>query len=93
MRGAVGVVLHEIAGTHAQELNTWLGTMHEWPEEWRRTFDLSDFKLLLTPELSMELVAEMHELIEGYRGVVDDEDTPEAEQVRVHTHLFPVKTD
>ncbi|MFF3830300.1 ArsR/SmtB family transcription factor [Streptomyces sp. NPDC002458] len=92
VRGAVGVVLHEIAGTHAQELNTWLGTMHEWPEEWRRTFDLSDFKLRLTPELSMELAEKMQDLVNSYRGRVPD-DAEDSAIIRTHVHMFPRPTD
>jgi len=92
VRGAVGVVLHEVATTHAQELNTWLGTMHEWPEEWRRAFDLSDFKLRLTPELSMELAEKMQELVNSYRGRVP-EGTEGSAVVRTHMHLFPRPTD
>ena len=92
VRGAVGVVLHEVATTHAQELNTWLGTMHEWPEEWRRAFDLSDFKLRLTPELSMELAEKMQELVNSYRGRVP-EGTEGSAVVRTHLHVFPRPTD
>jgi hypothetical protein len=32
-------------------------------------------------------------LIDGYRDLVPDKDTPEAEQVRIHTHLFPINKD
>ncbi|MGY4919921.1 hypothetical protein ACWD9K_32815 [Streptomyces sp. 900116325] len=55
VRGAMGLVPHEIAGSHTQELNTWLGTMHEWPDEWLRGSDLNNFKIRLIPELSLEL--------------------------------------
>ncbi|MFI2783161.1 ArsR/SmtB family transcription factor [Streptomyces sp. ALB3] len=92
VRGAIGVVLHEVATTHAQELNTWLGTMHEWPEEWRRAFDLSDFKLRLTPELSLELAEKMQELVHSYRDRVP-EGTEGSAVVRTHLHVFPRPTD
>ncbi|MEE1811592.1 winged helix-turn-helix domain-containing protein [Streptomyces sp. BE133] len=88
VRGAVGVVLHEIATTHAQELNTWLGTMHEWPEEWRRGWDVSDFKVRLTPDLSSELIGKIHDLIESYRGRVP-EGAEGSANVRSHVHFFP----
>ncbi|MFD4947890.1 helix-turn-helix domain-containing protein [Streptomyces sp. NPDC058409] len=88
VRGAIGVVLHEIATTHAQELNTWLGTMHEWPEEWRRGWDVSDFKVRLTPDLSSELIGKIHDLIESYRDRVP-EDTEGSATVRSHVHFFP----
>lgn len=92
VRGAVGVVLHEVATTHAQELNTWLGTMREWPEEWRKAFDLSDFKLRLTPELSVELTEKIQELVNSYRDRVP-EGTEGSAVVRTHLHMFPRPTD
>lgn len=92
VRGAMGVVLHEIATLHAQELNTWLGTMHEWSREWYEGSDLSDFKVRLTPELSRELADEVHELINSYRGRVP-EDTEGSAVVRTHLHIFPRPTD
>ncbi|MEU5169004.1 ArsR/SmtB family transcription factor [Streptomyces mutomycini] len=92
VRGAIGVVLHELATTHAQELNTWLGTMHEWPEEWLRSWDASDFKVRLTPELSLELAEKIHDLVNSYRGRVPD-DTEGSAVVRTHLHMFPRPTD
>jgi DNA-binding transcriptional ArsR family regulator len=88
VRGAVGVVLHEIATTHSQELNTWIGTMREWPEEWRQGWDISDFQVRLTPDLAEELIGRVHELIESYRGLVP-EDAEGSANVRSHVHLFP----
>ncbi|MFJ1543485.1 helix-turn-helix domain-containing protein [Streptomyces sp. NPDC088246] len=88
VRGAVGVVLHEIATAHAQELNTWLGTMHEWPEEWSHGWDISDFKVRLTPDLTVELSRKIHDLIESYQGRVP-EGTEGSAAVRSHVHLFP----
>ncbi|MFC9622219.1 helix-turn-helix domain-containing protein [Streptomyces sp. NPDC056930] len=89
VRGAVDVVLHEIATTHSQELNTWIGTMREWPEAWRQEgWDISDFQVRLTPDLSQELIEKIHELIESYRGRVP-EGTEGSANVRSHVHLFP----
>ncbi|MGW1155532.1 ArsR/SmtB family transcription factor [Streptomyces rubiginosohelvolus] len=88
VRGAIDVVLHETATTHAQELNTWLGTMDEWPEAWQESWDLSDFKIRLTPELALELSRKMHHLVESYRGTVP-EDTEGSAVVRTHLHTFP----
>ncbi|MFD3489003.1 helix-turn-helix domain-containing protein [Streptomyces sp. NPDC058690] len=92
VRGAMGVVLHEIAGSHTQELNTWLGTMHEWSEEWQHSWDVSDFKLRLTPELSLELAEKIHDLVESYRDRVP-EDAEGSAVVRTHLHVFPRPTD
>ncbi|MFE7110725.1 helix-turn-helix domain-containing protein [Streptomyces sp. NPDC057575] len=88
VRGAVDVVLHEIATAHSQELSTWIGTMREWPEEWRDGWDISDFQVRLTPDLAEELIGKIHELIEGYRGQVP-EGTEGSANVRSHVHLFP----
>lgn len=92
VRGAMGLVLHEVATAHAQELNTWLGTMHEWPREWYEGSDLSDFKVRLTPELSRELADKIHELVNSYHGRVP-EDTEGSAVVRTHLHVFPRPTD
>ncbi|NED15988.1 helix-turn-helix domain-containing protein [Streptomyces sp. SID9124] len=92
VRGAMGVVLHEVATIHAQELSTWLGTMHEWSREWYEGSSLSDFKIRLTPELSRELAEKVHELIDTYRGRVP-EGTEGSAVVRTHLHVFPRRTD
>ncbi|TYR56923.1 winged helix-turn-helix domain-containing protein [Streptomyces parvus] len=88
VRGAIDFVLHETATSHAEELNTWLGTLNDWPEEWQRSWDMSDFKIRLTPELALELSRKMHELVESYRGAVP-EDTEGSAVVRTHLHTFP----
>jgi DNA-binding transcriptional ArsR family regulator len=93
VRGAAALFMHEIATAHAQELSTFIGTAHDWAEQWYRASDLSDWTLRLTPELARELHTRMHELIESYRAQAPEEGAPEAEQVRVHTHLFPIRTD
>lgn len=92
VRGAADMHLHEIATTHARELSTWLGTHDDWPE-WTRATDMSDFTLRLTPELSRELIAKMHDLLNSYRALAPAEDDPDAAQVRFHTHSFPINKD
>ncbi|MFF5444425.1 ArsR/SmtB family transcription factor [Streptomyces sp. NPDC012888] len=86
VRGAAGFFLHEVATIHTQELNTFLGTSHEWSEEWRRSSDVSDFTLRLTPEDTRELVEKLHALIDGY---ADRPRTDRTETVRFHVHGFP----
>jgi DNA-binding transcriptional ArsR family regulator len=88
VRGAIDFVLHETATAHAQELNTWLGTMDDWPEEWQRSWDMSDFKIRLTPELALELARKVQELVESYRDTVP-EGTEGSAVVRTHLHTFP----
>ncbi|MFJ8711676.1 ArsR/SmtB family transcription factor [Streptomyces violaceus] len=93
VRGAADMYLHEIATTQTRELSTWLGNRDSWPEEWSRAWDMSSDTLRLTPELTRELVEKMHALIDTYRDHATAEDAPEAEQVRFHTHAFPIRTD
>ncbi|MEV6953913.1 helix-turn-helix domain-containing protein [Streptomyces sp. NPDC051183] len=85
-RGAADVLLQEIATIHAQETNAWLGDAVNWPKEWRRSTDMSDYTLRLSAEQSFELIHRMHELINSYRDLPPAEG---AETVRVHTHAFP----
>ncbi|MGW7054980.1 ArsR/SmtB family transcription factor [Streptomyces sp. NPDC054887] len=88
VRGAADLFLHEIANIHTQELGTWLGTAREWPAEWVKSADVSDFTLQLTPAQLRELNDKVHELIESYRGLADEGSA----QVRLHTHAFPRRT-
>ncbi|MFD9034606.1 ArsR/SmtB family transcription factor [Streptomyces sp. NPDC059567] len=88
VRGAVEVYLHEIATIHAQELNTWLGTRHDWDQAWTGSTDMSDFTLRLPPERLRELNARIHDLIDAYRDSADP-DAPGAARVRMHLHAFP----
>ncbi|EFL32463.1 transcription regulator ArsR [Streptomyces viridochromogenes DSM 40736] len=93
VRGAADLYLHEIATTQTRDLSTWLGNRGSWPEEWSRAWDMSSATLRLTPELTQELVEKMHALVESYRDRAASRDTPGAEQVRFHTHAFPIRTD
>ncbi|MFF8228665.1 ArsR/SmtB family transcription factor [Streptomyces caelestis] len=93
VRGAADLYLHEVATTQTRDLSTWLGSRDSWPDEWSRVWDMSSFTLRLTPELTRELVEKMHALVETYRDRATAEDTPGAEQVRLHTHAFPIRTD
>ena len=94
VRGAADVFLHEIVTTHARELSTWVATRDTWFPGWSSSAtDLSDWTLRLTSERSRELIGEMHKLLNSYKASEAAEDDPEAEQVRLHTHVFPVATD
>ncbi|KUO18368.1 ArsR/SmtB family transcription factor [Streptomyces dysideae] len=93
VRGAAAVFMHELATVHSQELSTFIATRHEWSEEWYRASDMSDWTLRLTPELAAELTTKVHALVDTYRAQAVPEGTPEAEQVRVHSHVFPIRTD
>ncbi|MEG3631799.1 ArsR/SmtB family transcription factor [Streptomyces poriticola] len=91
VRGAADLFLHEVANHHTAELATWLGTREDWSEEWNRASDMSDWTLSLTPRLASELVEKMHDLVESYRTPAAGAGTPEAEQVRIHTHVLPFR--
>jgi DNA-binding transcriptional ArsR family regulator len=93
VRGAADMYLHEVATRHARELSTWLGTRGDWSDKWARSSEMSDFKIRLTPAQTRELVEKMHALLESYRALERPEDDPEAEQVRFHTHAFPLASD
>ncbi|MGW4908112.1 ArsR/SmtB family transcription factor [Streptomyces sp. NPDC004270] len=93
VRGAADMYLHEVAGSQIQNLSTWLGNRTAWPEEWNRVWDMSSATLRLTPDQAQELISELHAVVDGYRDRAPEADTPDAEQVRIHTHLFPIETD
>ena len=93
VRGAADIYLHQTATAQLGNLSTWLGTLHTWPEEWSRSWDMSSATLRLTPELTREFVEKMHSLVDEYRDLATTENDPEAAQVRIHTHAFPITTD
>ncbi|MFJ3924932.1 ArsR/SmtB family transcription factor [Streptomyces sp. NPDC090022] len=96
VRGAADVFLQQVASIHAQELNRWLGGAQHWPLAWRRGSDLSDFTLRLGPEQALDLIHQLHAVIDSFRDRVPDGvpdgDAPGAEgveSVRVQVHVFP----
>jgi DNA-binding transcriptional ArsR family regulator len=100
VRGALNTLLYAQAAAHAEQLSTWLGTMHEWPARWHEASDVSQFTLRLTPDLARELGERVHELILSYQDRVpedagDAEDpgdaagAEDAARVRIHLHAFP----
>ncbi|WP_407911575.1 helix-turn-helix domain-containing protein [Kitasatospora sp. NE20-6] len=97
VRGAMGVFLNEVAAVHARELSGWLAGTGDWPEEWRRSWDMSDFTVRLTPELARELAGRAHELVQSFRDRTAsdndadaDADEAQAVPVRIHLHAFPL---
>ncbi|MFF1868896.1 winged helix-turn-helix domain-containing protein [Kitasatospora herbaricolor] len=89
VRGAMGVFLNEVAAVHARELGDWLAGTGDWSEEWRRSWDMSDFNLRLTPELARELVGRTHELVQSFRDRAAA-DEAQAVPIRIHLHTFPL---
>lgn len=91
VRGALMLLMHEVATTHVRELHTWLSSVHDWPGEWWQASALSDFTLRLSPELARELNERLHALVESYRErAAEGEGTA---RFRVHLHAFPRADD
>ncbi|MBG0852022.1 helix-turn-helix transcriptional regulator [Streptomyces spinoverrucosus] len=93
VRGAADLYMHEVANQHTRDLATWLGTREDWSEAWNRSSDMSNWTLSLTPELAFELIHKMHDLVESYRPLAPEDGTPDAEKVRIHTHVIPIHMD
>ncbi|RZE04078.1 transcriptional regulator [Streptomyces albidoflavus] len=92
-RGAIDVLMHEVADNHTEELSTWLGTRHEWPTVWQEAYDLSDYSYRLTPAQAMELRERAGELLESFRTYeAQNADAEDAAPYRVHLHGFPRDT-
>ncbi|MFJ3745114.1 ArsR/SmtB family transcription factor [Streptomyces albidoflavus] len=92
-RGAVDVLMHEVADNHTEELSTWLGTRHEWPTVWQEAYDLSDYSYRLTPAQAVELRERAGELLESFRAYeAQNADAEDAAPYRVHLHGFPRDT-
>ncbi|MFF8565571.1 ArsR/SmtB family transcription factor [Streptomyces albidoflavus] len=92
-RGAVDVLMHEVADNHTEELSTWLGTRHEWPTAWQEAYDLSDYSYRLTPAQAVELRERAGELLESFRAYeAQNADAEDAAPYRVHLHGFPRNT-
>ncbi|MCU7706712.1 ArsR/SmtB family transcription factor [Streptomyces albidoflavus] len=92
-RGAIDVLMHEVADNHTEELSTWLGTRHEWPTVWQEAYDLSDYSYRLTPAQAVELRERAGELLESFRAYeAQNADAEDAAPYRVHLHGFPRDT-
>ncbi|MFF2009250.1 ArsR/SmtB family transcription factor [Streptomyces sp. NPDC058195] len=84
--------LQSVAAMYTLRTQQMLNRLRTMPPDWRGTFDLSDWNLLLTPEETIALRQELGELIARYR-----QDTPEAAasapegagRVGFLTHLLP----
>ena len=93
VRGAMSTMLYELATSHGEEMSTWLGSWREWPEEWRRAWEISDWTTRLTPELAAEMRDKVHEVIAGYREKEVGQDVEGSARYRVHLHAFPRDED
>lgn len=89
-RAAAEWLIRSQVRTHARWADAWLDEREQWPESWRRGTDLSDWRLELTPEQMVAMVAELHEVIARYREL-NPPGTPGTEHVRVQDAVFPYR--
>ncbi|MEX3102359.1 MULTISPECIES: transcriptional regulator [unclassified Streptomyces] len=92
VRGAADLYMHEVATSHTRDLATWLGNRDSWPEEWNLAWDMSSTTLRLTPEQTLEFIQDVHRVYEKYRSRAVPEGTPGTQQIRAHSHVFPITT-
>ncbi|MDX3385712.1 helix-turn-helix domain-containing protein [Streptomyces niveiscabiei] len=90
VRGAADLYMHEVATSHTRDLATWLGNRDSWPEEWNLAWDMSSTTLRLTPEQTLEFIQDVHRVYEEYRSRAVPEGTPGTQQIRAHSHVFPI---
>ena len=71
-----------------ERYEAWLDAFESWPLEWQEVADASDFLLRVSPTRLAELQAELFAIVERYRN--PDPDDPEARQIEVDLHAFPL---
>lgn len=88
-RAIVGVYQAQIVAGYAARMAAYVAEQSagEWGTEWAEAYDLSDFRLRLTPAQLKRLVAKLHAVIEG----CGRSDSPDAEEVVVQIGAFPRK--
>ena len=89
-RGAIEVLLHEIASVHLHHIGRWLSEQTTWTREWIEASTISDYRVRLTAQRLDALVGELDAVIERYRTTADD--GPDAASVVIHLHAFPQET-
>ena len=65
--GAADSFTAELADRTAERLHEAVREQHQWPTEWRDTFDLSDLVLDLTPSEARQLMTDLVAVASGYR--------------------------
>ena len=69
-------------------LADWLDVRHDWPTEWQRAADQSDYHLDLTPAGLTALMEELHEVVARHRDAANPS-WPGQERVTVLLQAFP----
>ena len=87
-RAASDWLLRRQATTTHQWLHDWLDGQDEWPAEWRRAADLSDYHLELTAAGLEALMAEIHAVVDRHRAAADPA-APATERVTLLLQAFP----
>jgi len=67
-RAAADWLVGHYSRARSSWVENWLGDRDRWSREWREAADSSDFGLQLSPRQLSALNAELHEVIDRYRG-------------------------
>jgi hypothetical protein len=86
-RSAADWLLAQHALIKSRWVGDWLGSRHDWSDEWRNAADNSDYELRLNPERLSALRDELHEIIDRY--LADAEPEGHTERVVVLLDAFP----
>lgn len=84
--------LQSVAAAYTLRTQRALGELQTMPENWRGTFDISDWALRLTPDEAVRLREELYALLHRYRKDRPETaaDAPEgAERVSMITQILP----
>ncbi|MDR7303477.1 helix-turn-helix domain-containing protein [Haloactinomyces albus] len=84
-RESLTVLLHEFVTQHYRRSAEFAASVGEWPPDWVRAAEVSDWQLSLSAAELERLTAEMAELAERYRREPSEGD----EQVAVQLQAFP----
>jgi DNA-binding transcriptional ArsR family regulator len=74
--------------TFAERYERWLDEAAGWPLDWRAAAEAGDALVRLSPARLAALESELIALLDRYRE--DPPDDPDARQVAVYYHMFPV---
>jgi DNA-binding transcriptional ArsR family regulator len=67
-RAAADWLVGNYSRARSRWVSDWLAARDQWPREWRAAADSSDFGLQLSAQQLSALNAELHEVVDRYRG-------------------------
>lgn len=82
------LLIGEIYGGRAERLQRWLGTIEEWPLEWKQASIEVEYQLRLTAVELSQCVTELQRVLDRYRGLHESHDAA-VEPVAVQLNAFP----